>query len=172
MPVSSTNSTTRLEHCAWFAVFPSLFHANASSCTKPLSNGLASRGTLTTWMYFPLRLTWLDQVFRAQTCKDLRSVWPKWNFHARDASCLLFGHVTQVGWLPFVHSCWSRRKAPSLVMGFCMSYLYVWSPNASRVSTQVQLAFIWESVWTGLNVSDLLDYLQTMTFARTLLFPF
>lgn len=83
---------------------------------------------------------------------------------SRDQICM---QGTHVGWLPFVHSCWSRRKAHSLIMGFCMSCVYFWSLNESQFPTQVQLATTWESVWPGLNDSNLLVFTDSVVRAET-----
>ena len=140
MPVSSTNSTTRLEHCAWFAVFPSLFLVNASSCVKPWPNGLASRGKLKTWVYLRLRLARSEQVLPALRliCNDLRSLWSRSKLHARRCKIfVVWPPNPSQGWrLPFVHSFWRRMKTRSLVMGFLCDLRVLVRNLRVRLATQ------------------------------------
>lgn len=52
-------------------------------------------------------------------------------------------------------------------MGFCMSCVYFRSLNESQFPTQVQLATTWESVWPGLNDSNLLVFTDSVVRAET-----
>ena len=90
-----------------------------------------------------------------------------------DASFLLFVHSSKVGWLPFVHSCWSHRKARCLVMGFLCDLwgnLRVCLVTQRKSLLKFNLQHTWESVWPGLNDSNLLVFTDSEVRVETSVF--
>ena len=162
MPASSTNSTTRLEHCAWFVVFPSLFLANARSCVKPWPNGLASRGKLKTWVYLQLCFV------RSDTYADLQRLALPSKIKFAHKVCKVFTVCPlDQSWVASIRSFMLITQESSLPCNGVFVWLactcdktcdYIWS--STQVSTQVQLTCTWESVWPGLNDSNLVEWLQ------------